>query len=470
MRWFGPFYPVVLGLGVFLNSATPVSAVFLDDFNADTSANYALEDSFGTGGSFAIADGTLNIMTGANNTASVTLATAQSLAVGESLGVDVGPVQAPNGVFMTLGADVGQPSGANNGYRWRRDASGGGNSIRIQRNDAGVIIGPVPDPDITKPATLWIDRVAADTFEFLIQQEGSLTRTSYGTDTYSALGSLDDLYIGVQAYDASANTFAFDNLRIVDTGSIGDINIKAVIDRDSGAISLLGDPNSAVTILGYTLTSARGSLNQSGWTTIAGNYDGQGNTSVDADDWSVLAPTGSHTLLAEAELDFDGGDGATIAAGQTVNLSQSGGLWIQNPVEEDDLEFTLLFDNGNSEVVDVEFVGNSGEAFKPGDLNFDTHVNVHDWNIFIANHLVDLSSLTVAQAYQLGDLDGDLDNDISDFGMFKLAYDADQGPGAFAAMISQVPEPSTALLMGTAACLTCGPLLLRRRWKSNQTS
>jgi hypothetical protein len=50
-------------------------------------------------------------------------------------------------------------------------------------------------------------------------------------------------------------------------------------------------------------------------------------------------------------------------------------------------------------------------------------------------------------SFSLGDLDGDFDNDIYDFDLFRIAYErVNPAPGAFAAMVASaaaVPEPAT---------------------------
>ena len=54
--------------------------------------------------------------------------------------------------------------------------------------------------------------------------------------------------------------------------------------------------------------------------------------------------------------------------------------------------------------------------------------------ILRTNQQTNLPSLSLAQAYRLGDLDGDLHNDHADFVAFKNAYDIANGAGAFVAM------------------------------------
>ncbi|MEM8944030.1 MAG: sulfatase-like hydrolase/transferase [Planctomycetota bacterium] len=90
-----------------------------------------------------------------------------------------------------------------------------------------------------------------------------------------------------------------------------------------------------------------------------------------------------------------------------------------------------------------------------GDLNHDRALDATDWSIFRAGFGDDLSQKADLAAYKRGDLDGDRDVDIDDFGLFKRAFDLANGSGAFSAMTSAVPEPSTVALatLATIAAL-----------------
>jgi endonuclease/exonuclease/phosphatase family metal-dependent hydrolase len=84
------------------------------------------------------------------------------------------------------------------------------------------------------------------------------------------------------------------------------------------------------------------------------------------------------------------------------------------------------------------------------DLNGDCSLDTADWNMFRSGQFVDMIGLTPAQAFALGDLNGDFRNNHADFLLFKSAFEASHGDAAFAALISQVPEPSTILLASIA--------------------
>jgi hypothetical protein len=156
--------------------------------------------------------------------------------------------------------------------------------------------------------------------------------------------------------------------------------------------------------------------------------------------------------LSEAEQ--SGGNGGTLAVGQSVNL---GNVWVKSRIEDVAVDVQLV-----GGTVSTAAVAYSGTPYGRSDLNTDGLVNAADWPLFYPNLLADLSSLTQVGRALAGDLDGDGDNDVTDFSLFKADFDAANGAGAFEAMVANVPEPATILLMlsGFAAALACRP---RRR-------
>ncbi|BBO31191.1 family 43 glycosylhydrolase [Lacipirellula parvula] len=85
--------------------------------------------------------------------------------------------------------------------------------------------------------------------------------------------------------------------------------------------------------------------------------------------------------------------------------------------------------------------------FEKSDLNGDGAINLQDWSVFRANHLVDLSGLTPAQRAARGDLDGNGRIGFADFRQFQADYNFLNGAGAFAAMLASVPEPASAPML-----------------------
>jgi len=102
-------------------------------------------------------------------------------------------------------------------------------------------------------------------------------------------------------------------------------------------------------------------------------------------------------------------------------------------------------------------VGDYTTPLPPLDLNADGDLNLLDFQMFLAGLNADLSGLTAEQAYQLGDLNGDYQNNYVDFRLFKQGYDEWNGQGAFALAMAGVPEPPTMALFVVG--LTCGSWL-----------
>jgi exodeoxyribonuclease-3 len=90
----------------------------------------------------------------------------------------------------------------------------------------------------------------------------------------------------------------------------------------------------------------------------------------------------------------------------------------------------------------------------PVDLNGDCSLDVADWSMFRNGQFGDMTGLTRAQAFALGDLNGDFRNDHADFLIFKRAFEAVHGANAFAALLAGVPEPSTTILVASAAFIS----------------
>ncbi len=105
-------------------------------------------------------------------------------------------------------------------------------------------------------------------------------------------------------------------------------------------------------------------------------------------------------------------------------------------------------------------MANTGwDIVRPADLNRDGAVNSADWVIFLAHHLTDLSGYPSGQLAELGDLDGDGDNDFDDFRAFKTDYESLYGAGALADLMRAVPEPGTGVLL--VCCLAVVALAKR---------
>ena len=76
-----------------------------------------------------------------------------------------------------------------------------------------------------------------------------------------------------------------------------------------------------------------------------------------------------------------------------------------------------------------------------GDLNNDRMISSDRLGVVQGRPRGRLHRPDIEQSYLLGDLDGDLDHDLSDFWLFRTAYEDFNGMGSFASLIG-VPEPS----------------------------
>ena len=224
------------------------------------------------------------------------------------------------------------------------------------------------------------------------------------------------------------------------------------VDRQTGEVKIIvpGTAASDMDLEAYTLFSPGGALDVSNWASITDNHDGDDGGAVDAGNWSV--DSSLNTLLGETA-DAGGSDGL-ITAGTEISLGT--GAWIQSPIE--DLAFYYTDAAGLARALNVRYVGTRAGL---GDLDFDGSVTAADWVLFIANAQADLSTMSLAQAANAGDLDGDLDSDLDDYLLFRQAFELDNPePGAFQAMLASVPEPSS------LALLAIGGLLVSRRRRS----
>ena len=220
--------------------------------------------------------------------------------------------------------------------------------------------------------------------------------------------------------------------------------VLATIDRATGAItvdSIVGDD---LNISEFAITSSSGSLNADNWTSISGNYDSAGDSSVSASAWSIGSQSADE--LSEA------GDAGTLVAGQSIDL---GTPWLPSPLEDVRI---AVFDTDQGELIQGA-VSYTGDAAIYADLNSDGELNSVDWELFVAGFGSDLSGLTGRDAYFLADLTGDGVHDAEDFIEFSIAYDEMNGEGAMAALAG-VPEPGCA---GLLACGLIGLLAFRRR-------
>ncbi|MBA3483721.1 MAG: PEP-CTERM sorting domain-containing protein [Pirellulales bacterium] len=257
---------------------------------------------------------------------------------------------------------------------------------------------------------------------------------------------------GVLASSGAASDGYMDNLDFQISNALPVLSLN--VNRATGSISLINQTGGAENISAYTIGSAFEGLAPANWLSITDNYD-NGNPGPNQVDPANAWSEGTTTFADVTESD-PSTVGASLAVGRTVNL---GNLWTINPNQ--DLSFSYISDNQPVAGL-VNYVGGPATALAPGDFNVDGAITSADWVILRSNQHANLSAASLAQAYRMGDLNGDKANNHADFSMFKSIYDAANGAGTFAAMAAGVPEPSSVILLMAAGLFTL-PLVRARR-------
>ncbi|WP_228714691.1 hypothetical protein [Posidoniimonas corsicana] len=242
--------------------------------------------------------------------------------------------------------------------------------------------------------------------------------------------------------------WAVDNVRVYTGDNPGaDGVLRAVLDRDTGEVTIVNNTGSAVQLRGYSLTSDEGAFDE-GQATFLSATD---------PDWIQATQVGGQINdLSEVHL-----DNATLANGGSISFGAD--VWLRYFEENSDISFIYLLEGNDDQIAGlVEFVGNGGQAFAFLDLNFDGQVDSGDWTEFTSiTDQADLSDLTTAQAYLKGDLNDDGRLNATDFVTFRREFDAALGAGAFVQMLSgtAAPEPGAAAVLSLAVA----GVLVRRR-------
>jgi hypothetical protein len=211
--------------------------------------------------------------------------------------------------------------------------------------------------------------------------------------------------------------------------------LKLRVDPVTGQTKILGNAARTVTINFFQVTSAAGSLDAAGWTSLADqDFEGSGPPAGTGDGWEE-AGGARNVALAEAFLLGD----STINVAQAVSLGQGYNV----DVDARDLVFKYRTDTGD--VLDgiVEYV----TSVAPGDANADGVVDAADYVTLKRN-----VGKTSGAKFREGDFDFDGDVDFNDLAILRAAMGGGGGQ-------MQVPEP------GTLGLLACGAAAMAARRK-----
>ena len=155
-------------------------------------------------------------------------------------------------------------------------------------------------------------------------------------------------------------------------------------------------------------------------------FDGTTRTTL-----ASMTQSGPDGLMATWQLDFD--SGATPYAGQNLQIT------LQSEAVQTCFDLIQL---------------STSAAVIPGDINGDTQVNLIDYGILTSHWL------QTVQPGLYGDLNSDGKISIPDFSMFKTNYNAFNGGGGESLA---VPEPGTIILLAIASPALLLALRRRRR-------
>jgi len=178
---------------------------------------------------------------------------------------------------------------------------------------------------------------------------------------------------------------------------------------------------------------------------------------VDASQWHEYRVTRDATT-GEVAFYVDGVQlGDTLAFNPATDLPTGGGQGYLRIGINYDRDAPAKLVGGFDGLLDEVVIWNevNTDAFIPpdlpcglfADLTGDCALDVADWRQFRDGQFADMTGLTSIEALALGDLNGDFRNNHADFVLFKEAFNATHGAGAFAAMLAAVPEPATGWLL-----------------------
>ncbi|MDG1358603.1 MAG: PEP-CTERM sorting domain-containing protein [Akkermansiaceae bacterium] len=197
-----------------LPAAIISTTVFVDDFDTDTSADYILTDTFLTGGSFNVSEGTLNVTSASNNTADVFYDTA-IFEIGQTVSVDLSG--AKNSYLSVSTTTRAANTGTEDGVRLNWETNGTFQAKNYTNGTASTLgFDGAFDVDASS-VTLYLYRASDNVFAAAFDDGSGFTwlNTTGGTEREDfTVGDTGNgaLYVGVETYNPGTRNF--DNLTL----------------------------------------------------------------------------------------------------------------------------------------------------------------------------------------------------------------------------------------------------------------
>jgi hypothetical protein len=198
-----------------LPAAIISTAVFVDDFSTDTSADYVFTDTFNSGGSYTVSGGKLNVSSASNNTADVFYNTA-IFEIGQTVSVDI---TGNKNTYLSVSTTTRAANYASeDGIRLNWEIDG---TFQAKNYTNGTALSPITfdnsfDVDAGS-VTLYLYRASDNEFAAAFDGGSGFTwlNTTGGTEREDfTVGDTGNgaLYVGVETYNPGTRNF--DNLTL----------------------------------------------------------------------------------------------------------------------------------------------------------------------------------------------------------------------------------------------------------------
>jgi hypothetical protein len=199
--------PIFASLLALCGNASAATILFEDQFNSDTSANYATGNN--GDGSFTVSGGTLNISSAGNNTYSVFYNVGSLLGVGETASVDVTGLTAVADIRLTVStAATGPYAGSNDGVRLKREKPANGSDFIVEAYTNGTRTQYFSSQTASPTFTFSLTRESENTFSAAFNGTPVVSDTFTTGQTVFTAGettNTGDLFVGFEVYAGTAN-------------------------------------------------------------------------------------------------------------------------------------------------------------------------------------------------------------------------------------------------------------------------